>query len=94
VTKEFSACFGRSIHQYLIVIRLKAALDLLSSSDEKVTAIATVVGFGNVSVMYRHFAALCGTSPGVFRGSRPEASAAKAHIDRAWTRIVDPITIL
>jgi AraC-like DNA-binding protein len=81
VTKEFSASYDRSIHQYLIVIRLKAALDMLSSSDEKVTAIATTVGFGNVSVMYRHFGALCGASPGVFRGSRPEASAAKARID-------------
>jgi AraC-like DNA-binding protein len=81
VTKEFAASYGRSIHQYLIVIRLKAALDMLSSSDEKVTSIATTVGFGNVSVMYRHFGALCGASPGVFRGSRPEASAAKARID-------------
>jgi AraC-like DNA-binding protein len=81
VTKEFSATYGRSIHQYLIVIRLKSALDMLSSSDEKVTSIATAVGFGNVSVMYRHFGALCGASPGVFRGARPEASAAKARID-------------
>jgi AraC-like DNA-binding protein len=81
VTKEFSAAYGRTIHQYLIVVRLKAALDMLSLSDEKVTSIATAVGFGNVSVMYRHFGALCGASPGVFRGSRPEASAAKARID-------------
>jgi transcriptional regulator GlxA family with amidase domain len=54
---------------------------MLAASDEKVAAIATAVGFGNVSVMYRHFGALCGASPGVFRGSRPEASAAKARID-------------
>jgi AraC-like DNA-binding protein len=81
VTKEFSASYGRSIHQYLIVVRLKAALDMLSSSDEKIASIAATVGFGDVSVMYRHFDALCGASPGVFRGSRPEASAAKARID-------------
>jgi AraC-like DNA-binding protein len=81
VTKEFSASYGRTIHQYLIAARLKAALDLLSSSDEKVTSIATAVGFGNVSVMYRHFDALCGASPGAFRGSPLEASAAKARID-------------
>ena len=81
VTKEFSAAYGRGIHRYLIVIRLKAALDMLSSSDEKVTSIAAAVGFGHVSVLYRHFRALCGASPGRFRGSRPEASAAKARID-------------
>jgi AraC-like DNA-binding protein len=81
VTKEFSAAYGRTIHHYLIVVRLKAALDMLAASDEKITSIATAVGFGNVSVMYRHFGALCGASPGVFRGSRPEASAAKARID-------------
>jgi len=81
VTKEFSASYGRSIHQYLIAIRLKSALDLLSSSDEKVTSIATAVGFGNVSVMYRHFGALCGASPGFFRRSPTEAFAAKARID-------------
>ena len=81
VTKEFSAAYGRSIHRYLIVIRLKVALDMLSSSDEKVTSIAAAVGFGHVSVLYRHFRALCGASPGLFRGSRPEASAAKARID-------------
>jgi AraC-like DNA-binding protein len=81
VTKEFSASYGRTIHQYLIVIRLKAALDMLSSSDEKIASIAAAVGFGSVSVLYRHFRAACGASPGVFRGSRPEASATKARID-------------
>jgi AraC-like DNA-binding protein len=84
VTKDFSASYGRSIHQYLIVIRVKAALDLLSKSDEKITSIADAVGFGNVSVLYRHSYALCGAPPGVFRGSRAEASAAKARIDAAW----------
>jgi AraC-like DNA-binding protein len=83
VTKDFSASYGRSVHQYLIVIRLKAALDLLSRSDEKIASIAAAVGFGNVSVLYRHFHAFCGASPGVFRGSRAEASAAKARIDAA-----------
>jgi AraC-like DNA-binding protein len=81
VTKEFSAAYGRTIHQYLIAARLKAALDLLSSSDEKVTSIAAAVGFGHVSALYRHFRALCDVSPGVIRGSRAEASAAKARID-------------
>jgi AraC-like DNA-binding protein len=81
VTKEFAASYGRSIHQYLIVIRLKAALDLLSTSDEKITTISAAVGFSHVSVLYRNLHALCGASPGVFRGSRREASAAKARID-------------
>jgi AraC-like DNA-binding protein len=83
VTKDFSASYGRSIHQYLIVIRLKAALELLSTSDEKIASIAATVGFGNVSALYRHFHTLCGASPSVFRGSRREASAAKARIDAA-----------
>jgi AraC-like DNA-binding protein len=81
VTKEFSGSYGRSLHQYLIVVRLKNALDMLSSSDEKITSIAEAVGFRNVSVLYRHVRALCGVSPGVFRGSRSAASAAKARID-------------
>jgi AraC-like DNA-binding protein len=95
VTKEFSASYGRSIHQYLIAIRLKTALDMLSSSDEKVSSIAAAVGFRSVSVLYRHFQTHCGASPGVFRGSRPEASAAKARIDPiAAHEFVGPVTIL
>ena len=81
VTKEFSASYGRSIHRYLIAVRLKAALHILSSSDEKIASIAEEVGFRNVSVLYRHCRALFGVSPGVFRGSRSEASAATARID-------------
>jgi AraC-like DNA-binding protein len=81
VTKEFSASYGRSVHQHLIVIRLKTALDMLSTTDEKVTSIAAAVGFGNVSALYRLFHVFCGASTGVFRGSRPKASAAKARID-------------
>jgi AraC-like DNA-binding protein len=81
VTREFSASYRRSIHRYLIGIRLRTALDMLSSSDEKMTSIAAAVGFGHVSVMYRHFRALCGAAPGVFRSSGPEAAAAKARID-------------
>jgi AraC-like DNA-binding protein len=95
VRKEFSASYGRSIHQYLIVIRLKTALDMLSTSDEKIMSIAAAVGFGNVSILYRHFHALCGASPGVFRGSRPEASAAKKRIDaNSLARTCQPVTIL
>jgi transcriptional regulator GlxA family with amidase domain len=81
VTREFSASYHRSIHRYLIGIRVRSALDMLSSSDEKMTSIAAAVGFGHVSVMYRHFRALCGAAPGVFRNSHPEASAAQARID-------------
>jgi AraC-like DNA-binding protein len=88
-TRDFGASYGGTIHQYLIVTRLKAALDVLSTSDEKVASIAAAVGFGHVSVLYRHLHALCGASPGIFRGARLEASAAKARIDaeyRARTR--------
>jgi AraC-like DNA-binding protein len=81
VTKDFVASYGRGIHQYLIVTRLKAALDMISTSDEKITSIAAAVGFGHVSVLYRHLRARCGVSPGIFRGSRPDAAAAKARID-------------
>jgi AraC-like DNA-binding protein len=95
VTKAFSASYGRSIHQYLIVIRLKAALDLLSMSDEKITTISAAVGFSHVSVLYRNLHALCGASPGVFRGSRREASVAKARIDAEhWDERVGRGTIL
>jgi AraC-like DNA-binding protein len=80
MTREFSASHGRGVHQYLIAVRLKAALDMLSTSDEKISTIAAAVGFGNVSVLYRHFDAFFGASPGVFRGSRPEASAVKARM--------------
>ncbi|HEV3057140.1 MAG TPA: helix-turn-helix domain-containing protein [Vicinamibacterales bacterium] len=81
ITKDFAASYGRTIHQHLIVTRLKAALDMLATSDEKITTIAASVGFGHVSVLYRHLHALCGAPPGVFRGARQEASFAKARIE-------------
>jgi transcriptional regulator GlxA family with amidase domain len=81
ITKDFAASYGRTIHQHLIVTRLKAALDMLATSDEKITTIAASVGFGHVSVLYRHLHALCGAPPGVFRGARQEASLAKARIE-------------
>jgi transcriptional regulator GlxA family with amidase domain len=94
VTKEFSESYGRSIHQHLIDIRLKTALDMLSSSDEKITSIAAAVGFGSVSVLYRHFGPHFGAPPGAFRGSRSDASAAKAHIDLIVAHeFVRPVTI-
>jgi AraC-like DNA-binding protein len=94
VTREFSAEYGRGIHQYLIVVRLKAALDMLSTSDEKIASIAAAVGFGHVSVLYRHLHALCGAPPGVFRGSPPAAVAAKVRLesDRATSPINEPRT--
>jgi len=59
--------FGKSVIDVLHVIRIERAKHLLSESDEKVIAIATMIGYDDSSFFSRLFSRHVGCSPSQYR---------------------------
>ena len=68
--RRFKAVLGVSPRRFLIDIRLAAARELLSDTDLAVEAIATRVGFGDITHFTRTFRQLNGMPPGAYRRLR------------------------
>ncbi len=58
---------GKSLHKYLLGVRLTKALDLLQSTDMKVTDIALETGFSDVQQFSKFFKSQTGMNPTDFR---------------------------
>ncbi len=58
---------GKSLHKYLLSVRLTKALDLLQSTDMKVTDIALETGFADVQQFSKFFRSQTGMNPTDFR---------------------------
>lgn len=58
---------GRSLHQYLIDIRINKAIGLLETTDEKIHEIALEVGFSDAAHFSRTFRKFTGRSPSDYR---------------------------
>ncbi len=58
---------GKSLHKYLLNLRLTKALDLLQTTPMTVTEIAEEVGFSDVQQFCKFFQAQTGSTPGSFR---------------------------
>jgi transcriptional regulator GlxA family with amidase domain len=54
---------------YLHMLRVEKAKELLSTSDMKIAKITEVVGFGNVKTFIRVFKTFTGLTPGIFRNN-------------------------
>lgn len=65
----FRKAFGSTIVEYLTILRVAHAQQLLVNSDQNVLTIALESGFGSVSQFYAAFKRLCGRSPRVYRES-------------------------
>lgn len=58
---------GRSLHQYLIDIRINKAIGLLETTDKKIHEIAVEVGFSDATHFSRTFRKFTGRSPSDYR---------------------------
>lgn len=65
--RKFQALTDTTVHQFLQEIRLHQAREMLIHSDERVSEVAYLVGFKNLSHFSRAFSDLWGVSPGKIR---------------------------
>jgi AraC-like DNA-binding protein len=79
-TTSFRARYGLTVHQYLTRSRLQKALQLLLSTDMKVSAIADEVGLKAKSTLHRQFVRVLGTTPECVRKALTSAQAASQRI--------------
>ena len=64
---NFSSFTGSTPFEYLNRIRIVKACELLNSTDKKITDIASLVGFNNISYFNRTFARIMGFTPSSYR---------------------------
>ena len=63
----FLQCYGMTLHQYLLHLRMARARQLLAHSDAKIIDIALEAGFPTLSNFYRTFEAVVGQTPSAYR---------------------------
>ncbi len=68
-TSQFKARTGMTWLEYLNVLRIRRAEELLNETDRKVTSIAFQCGFDDLTTFYRAFKRVTGRTPGT-RGTR------------------------
>ena len=83
--RVMTAAFKRehhcTIHQYLSLLRLRAAVRLLIESDLKIAAISESVGWNSQADFYRHLHRFASLSPGAARVDMQNASMLLARLD-------------
>src|SRR5262245_23577300 len=84
--RVMTAAFKRehhcTVHQYLSLLRLRAAVRLLIDSDMKIAAIAETVGWNSQADLYRHLLRFASLSPGAARVDKANASMMLARLDQ------------
>lgn len=68
VNKIVHAYTGMTLKQYVIDLRIRAAMNLLVQSNLSMESIAETVGYDNLQYFYRIFKKKTGFSPGYLRG--------------------------
>jgi transcriptional regulator GlxA family with amidase domain len=81
MTAAFKRAHHCTIHQYLSLLRLRAAVHLLIESDLKIAAIAESVGWSSQADFYRHLRRFASLSPGAARVDKANASLMLARFD-------------
>lgn len=66
--RAFERATGRTPFEYLYEVRIKAAINLLKSSDLPVSEVAGRVGYPTLSSFNRHFRRIAGRTPSFYRG--------------------------
>ena len=69
-SEKFRECFHQTPRQYLYVIRIRKACQLLTSTEENILDIALQTGFTSLSSFNRHFLQVMGRSPLAFRNEK------------------------
>lgn len=84
--RTFRATFGETPHRYLQRRRVERAMYLLARSDEPVTEICHLVGFGSLGTFSRTFHSIVGESPSAYRRRRAAPADVPGCFTKAWMR--------
>ena len=67
--RSFRRYTGATPFEYLNRIRIAKSCELWAATDKKITEIASLVGFNNISYFNRMFTKIMGVAPGAYRRS-------------------------
>ena len=81
ISRNFSACFGTTVSNYITRVRISGAVRLLEQTGESVTEIANCVGYNNVNTFIRAFTRVMQTSPLQYRKQHSEIHMKRTHYD-------------
>jgi len=75
LARRFKQCVGRTMFDYLTLLRMQKAAKLLSNSDSKLIAIAASVGYESEVAFMKAFKRTVGMTPTQYRKRDPRAVA-------------------
>lgn len=78
---NFKSCTGYTPFAYLNRLRIVKSCELLAQTDKKITEIASLCGFNNVSYFNRTFYKMTGASPSAYRRNSGSHSRAPGATD-------------
>lgn len=81
MTGAFKRSHRCTVHQYVSLLRLRAAIRLLTESDMKIAAICGSVGWNSQADFYRHLQRHTRLSPGALRSDRSSATGLLKTLD-------------
>ncbi|WP_435151547.1 helix-turn-helix domain-containing protein [Micromonospora aurantiaca (nom. illeg.)] len=84
--RTFRATFGETPHRYLQCRRVERAMYLLARTDEPVTEICHLVGFGSLGTFSRTFHGIVGESPSAYRRRKTMPAGVPGCFTKAWMR--------
>jgi AraC-like DNA-binding protein len=90
--RTFRATFGETPHRYLQRRRVERAMYLLVQTDQPVTEICHLVGFGSLGTFSRTFHDIVGESPSAHRRRRAAAVGVPSCFTKAWMRPSPAVT--
>ncbi|MDE7325257.1 MAG: AraC family transcriptional regulator [Lachnospiraceae bacterium] len=76
---SFKSCTGHTPFEYLNRLRIVKSCEMLIRTDKKITEIASLCGFNNISYFNRTFHKIMGISPSGYRGS-PDFQMPSEHL--------------
>ncbi len=82
MTEAFKREHHCTVHQYVSLLRLRAAVRLLTESDLKIAAICESVGWNSQADFYRHLRRFSALSPGAVRLDKSSAPAVLKTLDQ------------
>ncbi|MEU1686008.1 AraC family transcriptional regulator [Micromonospora sp. NPDC005707] len=84
--RTFRATFGETPHRYLQRRRVERAMYLLVQTEEPVTEICHLVGFGSLGTFSRTFRDIVGEPPSAYRRRKAAAGNVPSCFTKAWMR--------
>ena len=67
LNSQFKKCIGKSLHSYVLEVRVLKSVELMESTSKSITEIAEECGFNSVNYFIRYFKKIIGISPVSYR---------------------------